>query len=98
MLLTADGLANMPIAAAAGISPCGGGGVKAITCETPEDRGVPAVAVVSGGPGSAGPEEGMVEADATRPWRYRSWVFLRPGLRGPSGPGAGPYQRIWGRR
>jgi hypothetical protein len=56
--------------------------VKAMACEPPEDRGVP--------------QSRWLDADAIRPWRYRSWIFPRdPQFEVKAARVLDLYQRIW---
>jgi len=82
--------------------------VKAMACEPPEDRGVPQSRWSAADLAAQAAEEGLVEsvarstvrrwldADAIRPWRYRSWIFPRdPGFAVKAGRVLDLYQRIW---
>jgi transposase len=76
--------------------------VRAMAGEPPEDRGVPQSRWSAADLAAQAAAEGLVEsvarstvarwldADAIRPWRYRSWIFPRgSGLRGQGRAGAG---------
>ena len=82
--------------------------VKAMACEPPEDRGVPQSRWSASDLAAQAAEEGLVEsvarstvarwldADAIRPWRYRSWIFPRdPDFAVKAGRVLDLYQRIW---
>jgi transposase len=82
--------------------------VKAMACEPPEDRGVPQSRWSAADLAAQAAGEGLVEsvarstvrrwldADAIRPWRYRSWIFPRdPGFAVKAGRVLDLYQRIW---
>jgi transposase len=82
--------------------------VKAMACEPPENRGVPQSRWSASDLAAQAVEEGLVEsvtrstvrrwldADAIRPWRYRSWIFPRdPGFAVKAGRVLDLYQRIW---
>jgi transposase len=82
--------------------------VKAMACEPPEDRDVPQSRWSASDLAAQAVEEGLVEsvarstvqrwldADAIRPWRYRSWIFPRdPGFAVKAGRVLDLYQRIW---
>jgi transposase len=82
--------------------------VKAMACEPPEDRGVPQSRWSAADLAAQAAAEGLVEsvarstvrrwldADAIRPWRYRSWIFPRdPGFAVKAGRVLDLYQRIW---
>ena len=82
--------------------------VKAMACEPPEDRGVPQSRWSAADLAAQAADEGLVEsvarstvrrwldADAIRPWRYRSWIFPRdPGFAVKAGRVLDLYQRIW---
>jgi len=82
--------------------------VKAMACEPPEDRGVPQSRWSVSDLATRAAEEGLVEsvarstvqrwldADAIRPWRYRSWIFPRdPEFEVKAGRVLDLYQRIW---
>jgi transposase len=82
--------------------------VKAMACEPPEDRGVPQSRWSAADLATQAAAEGLVEsvarstvrrwldADAIRPWRYRSWIFPRdPGFAVKAGRVLDLYQRIW---
>ncbi len=82
--------------------------VKAMACEPPEDCGVPQARWSASDLAARAAEEGLVEsvarstvarwldADAIRPWRYRSWIFPRD-LEFEVKAGQVPdlYQRNW---
>ncbi len=82
--------------------------VKAMACQPPEDRGVPQSRWSASDLAAQAAEEGLVEsvarstvqrwldADAIRPWRYRSWIFPRdPDFAVKAGRVLDLYQRIW---
>ena len=82
--------------------------VKAMACEPPEDRGVPQSRWSAADLAAQAVAEGLVEsvarstvarwldADAIRPWRYRSWIFPRdPQFEGKAARVLDLYQRIW---
>ncbi len=82
--------------------------VKAMACEPPEDRGVPQSRWSCADLAARAAEEGLVgsvarstvrrwlDADAIRPWRYRSWIFPRdPDFEVKAGRVLDLYQRIW---
>jgi transposase len=82
--------------------------VKAMACEPPEDRDVPQSRWSASDLAAQAVEEGLVEsvarstvqrwldADAIRPWRYRSWIFPRdPDFAVKAGRVLDLYQRIW---
>jgi len=82
--------------------------VKAMACEPPEDRDVPQSRWSAADLAAQAAEEGLVErvsrstvhrwleADAIRPWRYRSWIFPRdPDFEVKAGRVLDLYQRIW---
>jgi transposase len=82
--------------------------VKAMACEPPEDRGVPQSRWSAADLAAQAAGEGLVEsvarstvrrwldADAIRPWRYRSWIFPRdPDFAVKAGRVLDLYQRIW---
>ena len=82
--------------------------VKAMACEPPEDRGVPQSRWSAADLAAQAAEEGLVEsvarstvrrwldADAIRPWRYRSWIFPRdPDFAVKAGRVLDLYQRVW---
>ena len=82
--------------------------VKAMACEPPEDRGVPQSRWSAADLAAQAAAEGLVEAvsratvarwldaDAIRPWRYRSWIFPRdPDFAARAGRVLDLYQRIW---
>ena len=82
--------------------------VKAMACEPPEDRGVPQSRWSAADLAAQAADEGLVEsvarstvrrwldADAIRPWRYRSWIFPRdPGFAVKAGRVLDLYQRLW---
>jgi transposase len=82
--------------------------VKAMACEPPEDREVPQSRWSAADLAAQAAEEGLVEAvsrstvrrwldaDAIRPWRYRSWIFPRdPDFAAKAGRVLDLYQRIW---
>ena len=82
--------------------------VKAMACEPPEDRDVPQSRWSTADLAAQAVEEGLVEsvarstvqrwldADAIRPWRYRSWIFPRdPQFAVKAGRVLDLYQRIW---
>jgi transposase len=82
--------------------------VKAMACQPPEDRQVPqsrwsardlaAQAVFEGLAGSlsASTVRRWLEADAIRPWQYRSWIFPRdPDFEAKAGRVLDLYQRVW---
>jgi transposase len=82
--------------------------VKAMACEPPEDRGVPQSRWSVADLAAQAAKEGLVEsvsrstvrrwldADAIRPWRYRSWIFPRdPEFSEKAGRVLDLYQRIW---
>jgi transposase len=85
--------------------------VKAMACEPPEERGVPQSRWSAADLAVQAAEEGLVEsvarstvrrwldADAIRPWRYRSWIFPRdPDFAAKAGRVLDLYQRIWDRQ
>ena len=82
--------------------------VKAMACEPPEDRGVPQSRWSAADLAAQAVAEGLVEsvarstvarwldADAIRPWRYRSWIFPRdPQFEVKAARVLDLYQRIW---
>jgi transposase len=82
--------------------------IKAMACEPPEDREVPQSRWSAADLAAQAAEEGLVEAvsrstvrrwldaDAIRPWRYRSWIFPRdPDFATKAGRVLDLYQRIW---
>src|SRR5512142_2934849 len=82
--------------------------VKAMACEPPEDRGVPQSRWSAADLAAQAATEGLVaavsratvarwlDADAIRPWRYRSWIFPRdPDFAAKAGRVLDLYQRIW---
>jgi hypothetical protein len=82
--------------------------VKAMACEPPEDREVPQSRWSAADLAAQAKAEGLVEAvsrstvqrwldaDAIRPWRYRSWIFPRdPDFAAKAGRVLDLYQRIW---
>jgi len=82
--------------------------VKAMACEPPEDRGVPQSRWPAADLAAQAAAEGLVEsvaratvarwldADAIRPWRYRSWIFPRdPQFEVKAARVLDLYQRIW---
>jgi transposase len=82
--------------------------VKAMACEPPEDREVPQSRWSAADLAAQAEAEGLVEAvsrstvrrwldaDAIRPWRYRSWIFPRdPDFAAKAGRVLDLYQRIW---
>ena len=82
--------------------------VKAMACEPPEDREVPQSRWSAADLAAQAAAEGLVEsvarstvgrwldADAIRPWRYRSWIFPRdPHFEAKAGRVLDLYQRIW---
>jgi transposase len=82
--------------------------VKAMACEPPEDREVPQSRWSAADLAAQAAAEGLVEAvsrstvrrwldaDAIRPWRYRSWIFPRdPEFAAKAGRVLDLYQRIW---
>jgi transposase len=82
--------------------------VKAMACEPPEDRGVPQSRWSAADLAAQAAAGGLVEsvaratvarwldADAIRPWRYRSWIFPRdPQFEGKAARVLDLYQRIW---
>ncbi len=82
--------------------------VKAMACEPPEDRDVPQSRWSASDLAAQAADEGLVEsvarstvqrwldADAIRPWRYRSWIFPRdPDFAVKAGRVLDLYQRIW---
>lgn len=82
--------------------------VKAMACEPPEDREVPQSRWSAADLAAQAAAEGLVEAvsrsavrrwldaDAIRPWRYRSWIFPRdPDFAAKAGRVLDLYQRIW---
>jgi transposase len=82
--------------------------VKAMACEPPEDRDVPLSRWSAADLAAQAAEEGLVEsvarstvqrwldADAIRPWRYRSWIFPRdPDFAVKAGRVLDLYQRVW---
>jgi len=82
--------------------------VKAMACEPPEDRGVPQSRWSAADLAAQAAAEGLVEsvaratvarwleADAIRPWRYRSWIFPRdPDFEAKAARVLDLYQRIW---
>ncbi len=82
--------------------------VKAMACEPPEDCGVPQSRWSASDLATRAAEDGLVEsvarstvqrwldADAIRPWRYRSWIFPRdPEFEVKAGRVLDLYQRIW---
>ena len=82
--------------------------VKAMACEPPEDRGVPQSRWSVADLAAQAAEEGLVEsvsrstvqrwldADAIRPWRYRSWIFPRDSeFNEKADRVLDLYQRIW---
>ena len=82
--------------------------VKAMACEPPEDRDVPQSRWSAADLAAQAAHEGLVEAvsrstvqrwldaDAIRPWRYRSWIFPRdPDFAVKAGRVLDLYQRIW---
>jgi transposase len=82
--------------------------VKAMACEPPEDRGVPQSRWSVSDLAAQAVAEGLVEsvarstvarwldADAIRPWRYRSWIFPRdPAFEVKAARVLDLYQRIW---
>ena len=79
-----------------------------MACEPPEDRDVPQSRWSTADLAAQAVEEGLVEsvarstvqrwldADAIRPWRYRSWIFPRdPQSAVKAGRVLDLYQRIW---
>ena len=82
--------------------------VKAMACEPPEDRDVPQSRWSAADLAAQAVAEGLVEsvarstvarwldADAIRPWRYRSWIFPRdPQFEVKAARVLDLYQRIW---
>jgi hypothetical protein len=82
--------------------------VKAIACEPPQEHGVPQSRWSVADLASQAAAEGLVEpvspsavrrwldADAIRPWRYRSWIFPRdPHFAVRAGRVPDLYQRVW---
>ena len=82
--------------------------VKAMACEPPEERGVPQSRWSAADLAAQAAAEGLVEAvswstvrrwldaDAIRPWRYRSWIFPRdPDFAAKAGRVLDLYQRVW---
>lgn len=82
--------------------------VKAMACEPPEDRGVPQSRWSAADLAAQAAKEGLVasvarstvrrwlDADAIRPWRYRSWIFPRdPDFAVKAGRVLDLYQRFW---
>lgn len=82
--------------------------VKAMACEPPENRGVPQSRWSAADLAGQAAVEGLVgsvsrstvarwlDADAIRPWRYRSWIFPRdPHFALKAGRVLDLYQRIW---
>jgi transposase len=82
--------------------------VKAMACQPPEERGVPQARWSAADLAAQAAEEGLVEsvarstvrrwldADAIRPWRYRSWIFPRDSqFAVKAGRVLDLYQRIW---
>ncbi len=82
--------------------------VKAVACEPPEDRDVPQPRWPAADLAAQAAHEDLVEAvsrstvqrwldaDAIRPWRYRSWIFPRdPDFAVKAGRVLDLYQRIW---
>jgi transposase len=82
--------------------------VKTMACEPPEDRDVPQSRWSAADLAAQAAAEGLVEsvsrstvrrwldADAIRPWRYRSWIFPRdPDFAVKAGRVLDLYRRIW---
>ncbi len=82
--------------------------VKAMACEPPERRGAPLSRWSSAELAGQAVAEGLVAAvsassvrrwlaeDSIRPWRYRSWIFLRdPDFAAKAGRALDLYARMW---
>lgn len=82
--------------------------VKAMACEPPEDRDVPQSRWSTADLAAQAVDEGLVDsvsrstvrrwldADAIRPWHYRSWIFPRdPDFAAKAGRVLDLYQRLW---